>query len=409
MKQPKLFLSLCLCLCGILLPTYTLIAQSITLNMFKSDVSCAGMNNGNAGVEVIGGTEPFTFLWSTGAETSTIGNLGPGVYTVTVTDSNGQALNDGVSLDEVEPLEIDLVTTDGTCGDLGEIQAFVSGGIGPFQYIWSNGKIETEIRDLEQGEYSVTVSDRGACHTSVSESVIVYGEGLKLDGTFTRPSCVGATDGSISVSQTGGQMPVMFTWSDGTGTTSIDNLGAGEYSVSAVDAFGCTDGFVIFLQDPDELKVEVINQNNSLFAKVEGGNPSYKYEWSNGVTGSAVISNLETGEYFLTVTDSNGCSSDGVGEVLGPLSANLIAQIESFSMFPSLVQNELQVQLQLRQSENLSFDIFSTSGQLINSQKINGQHINLSIDNITNLQDGLYLMRISSDSGWSFTEKFIKQ
>ena len=204
-------------------------------------------------------------------------------------------------------------------------------------------------------------------------------------------------------------MPVNFTWNDGTVGTSIENLGAGTYSVSAVDAFGCTDGFVIFLEDPDELKVEVINQNNSLFAKVEGGNPSYEYEWSNGVTGSAVISNLETGEYFLTVTDSNGCSSDGVGEVLGPLSANTISQIESFSLYPSLVQHDLQVQLQLLQSENLSFDIFSTSGQLINSQQTMGQNINLGINNISNLQSGLYLLRISAESGWSFTEKFIKR
>jgi hypothetical protein len=392
-----------------LLPAYTLVAQSITLNMFKSDVTCAGMTNGNAGVEVIGGTEPFTYLWSTGAETSTIGNLGPGIYTVTVTDSDGEVLNDGVSLDELGPLEINLVTTDGTCGDLGTIQAFVTGGIGPFQYIWSNGKIETEIRDLEQGEYSVTVSDRGSCHTSESVSVNVFGDGLKLEGTFTRPSCVGATDGSISATQTGGQMPVNFMWSDGTITTSIDNLAAGTYSVSAVDAFGCTDGFVILLEDPDELIVEVINQNNSLFAKVEGGNPSYEYKWSNGVTGSAVISNLETGEYFLTVTDSNGCSSDGVGEILGPLSANTISQIESFSMFPSMVQNELQVRLQLKQSEKLSFDIYTLHGQLISSQKINGQIINLNINNVSNLQGGLYLMRISSDSGWSFIEKFIKQ
>ena len=77
--------------------------------MFKSDVTCAGMMNGNAGVEVQGGTEPFSFMWSTGAETSTIGNLSPGVYTVTVTDAAGEVVQNGISLNEIDPIMIDLI------------------------------------------------------------------------------------------------------------------------------------------------------------------------------------------------------------------------------------------------------------------------------------------------------------
>ena len=122
-----------------------------------------------------------------------------------------------------------------------------------------------------------------------------------------------------------------------------------------------------------------------------------------------MISNLATGEYYLTVTDNNGCMADDVGDVLGPLSAESIAQIESFQMFPSIVKDQLQVQLQLLQSEQISFDIFSTNGQLLNKQIVQGQNLNLSLNNILNLQSGLYFMRISSNEGWSFTEKFIKQ
>lgn len=410
MNQSKLTFFSIFCAIGILFPRFNLVAQSITLNMFKSDVSCAGMADGNAGVEVLGGLEPFTYLWSTGAETATIGNLNPGIYTVTVVDANGEELNNGVSLTEIDPISIGFQVTDGMCGDLGKIQAIITGGIGPFQYLWSNDKFESEIRNLEEGQYNLSVTDRGRCETVNEASVMVYGEGLKLSGEFVKPSCVGTSDGRISVSQTGGQMPIVYKWSDGTeSSTSLENLKAGTYSISAEDAFGCTDGFVVILDDPDALEVEVINQSNSLFAKVEGGNPSYEYQWSNGVTGSAVISNLETGEYFLTVTDSNGCEANSLGEVLGPLSAENIAQIEDFTLYPSIVQNELKINLQLQESENISFEIFSTNGQLISNQQNRGQHMNLPLENISNLPSGLFFLRISSETGWSFTEKFIKQ
>ena len=377
--------------------------------MFKADISCNGIADGNAGVEVSGGTPPYTYKWSTGAETSTIGNIGPGTYTVTVTDSNEIEAQNGVNLADISPVAIELIVTDGTCGNKGIIEAIVTGGIGPFQYAWSTGSFQTSIQDLEEGEYSLTVTDRGSCDISESTSVLVYGEGLQLSEEFTNPTCTEASDGKISISQTGGQDPIEYLWNDGSQGTSIENLKAGTYSISAQDALGCTDGFVIILRDPDELIVEIINQNNSLFARVEGGTPPYSYEWSNGVTGSAVISNLATGEYYLTVTDNNGCMADDVGDVLGPLSAESIAQIESFQMFPSIVKDQLQVQLQLLQSEQISFDIFSTNGQLLNKQIVQGQNLNLSLNNILNLQSGLYFMRISSNEGWSFTEKFIKQ
>lgn len=377
--------------------------------MFKADVSCAGMTDGNAGVAASGGVGPYTYLWSTGATTSTIGNLGPGTYTVTVTDNAGTVENNGVNLKDLDPIKVELNVTDGICGRLGKIAATVTGGIGPFQYDWNNGSFASEIQDLDEGEYSVTVTDRGSCDTPESAAVLVFGEGLALNASFLDPSCVGAMDGNIAVSQTGGQLPITYTWNNGNTSTTLENLGAGMYSISAVDALGCNDGFVIILRDPDQLVVELINQNNSLFAKVEGGNPPYKYEWSNGVTGSAVISNLASGEYYITVTDNNECEANDMADVLGPLSAADINEIESFQLFPNIVHSELNVQLRLLQSENVSFEIFSTNGQLLKSQEIYGQNINQGFSDLSNLQTGLFFLRISSDAGWSFTEKFIKQ
>lgn len=63
--------------------------QALNANVSAQDESSAAANNGSASANPYGGTWPYTFLWSTGATTSTISQLDAGVYTVTVTDANG--------------------------------------------------------------------------------------------------------------------------------------------------------------------------------------------------------------------------------------------------------------------------------------------------------------------------------
>ncbi len=409
MKLNLLFLRKTLGLFGLLFLSFHISAQSLSLNMFKSDISCAGLNDGNAGADVSGGQQPYTFLWSNNQQSQTISDLSPDVYIVTVTDATGNTISAGVNLPALDPISVELITEDGFCGDGGKIRAVVTGGVGPFQYIWSNNKIETEIRDLEQGVYSVTVTDRGECDIVESAEVIVNGEGLSLTSEFNLPSCVGDSDGMISISQTGGQMPIDYMWENGNLNTTRENISAGTYSIFAVDAYGCTDGIVIILPDPDLLEAEIINQNNSLFAKAEGGTPAYEYTWSNGITGSTVISNLEVGAYSLTIEDSKGCSAIAFGDILAPLSASDIVQIEKYTMYPSLVQNELNIQVDLKGSENLSFEIYSVQGQRLKSYSSNGQNIKQSITDLSALSTGLYILHVSSSAGWSFSDKFIKQ
>jgi len=409
MKLQPFHIGKILCFFGALLLSQSLCAQSLTVNMFKSDISCAGASDGNAGADVSGGIEPYLYIWSNNAETATIGNLGPNTYTVTITDAAGNTITNGVNLPEVEPLEVVLIAEDGKCGKLGKVRAEVSGGIGPYFYDWSNGKFEPEIRDVEQGTYDVTVTDRGRCPVEKTAEVIVHGEGLDLSAVFELPSCSGDADGWISISQTGGEMPIEYMWVDGPSGTNRENLESGTYSISAVDAFGCVDGMEIILPDRELLAVEIINQNNSLFAKVEGGTPSYEYSWSNGVTGSSVISNLETGEYSLTVEDSRGCISFGFGDVLGPLSTNGISAIEQFSLYPTLVHSELFLQLELSSSESISAEIYSLDGQSQKRKESEGQNIQFQFSDLDKLNTGLYLVKISSTSGWSFSEKFIKR
>lgn len=69
----------------------TAIAQpfALTVVVTKTDESAANLNDGQATATATGGTPALQFLWSTGATTAQIANLGPGLYFVTVSDANG--------------------------------------------------------------------------------------------------------------------------------------------------------------------------------------------------------------------------------------------------------------------------------------------------------------------------------
>jgi len=387
--------------------TPMLCAQELSLMMSKQEISCNGSTDGKASVFPSGGEAPYQYLWSNGETSQTILDIGPGTYEVTVTDANGLQGQNATGLLEIEPLALELIVTDGKCGKLGQIEAILSGGLGPFQYLWSDGSFGRQIKELEQGTYSLTITDRNACPIVESAGVLVFDD-LILSTDFVVPTCFGGDDGYISVSQTGGQQPVEYLWNDGSTETSIENLSAGTYSIFAVDAFGCTNGLVIQLDDIDELKVKLVEQNNSLYAEVEGGTPSYDYSWSNGVTGSAVISNLNSGEYGITVEDAKGCIADAKGEVLDPLNTGNIESLRSFALTPTLVTNDLALEIVLDNAQNVNYDIYSSNGFMILTSTSSESEARISFPNVKKLASGVYYVKVSSDQGWTFTDRFIK-
>jgi hypothetical protein len=90
------------------------IPAPLELNVIGVNATSSCNPNGSATAEVAGGLEPYTYLWSNGATTPGITNLDAGTYSVTVIDSNGDTENGSVTITNVEPLDLIVVTTDET-------------------------------------------------------------------------------------------------------------------------------------------------------------------------------------------------------------------------------------------------------------------------------------------------------
>ena len=294
------------------------VGASTNVSAFVSavNVSCNGGNNGFASASSsFGGTAPYSFAWSNGANTSTIFGLTAGTYEVTVTDINGCSGTASTTISEPPALLANASATNTSCGqNNGSASANASGGTPGYSYAWSNGGNTATITNLATGAYTVTVTDANGC--SVSQTVNVGNSGnISGNATATDVSCFGGNDGTATANGTSGTAPYSFSWSNGGNTQTITGLTAGTYGVTITDANGCTATTSATVNEPSSAvgvsasgtATTCGQSNGSASAAASGGTPGYTYAWSNGGSGSS-ISGLAAGTYTVTATDANGCS-----------------------------------------------------------------------------------------------------
>ena len=141
----------------------------------------------------------------------------------------------------------------------------------------------------------------------------------------TNVTCNGSTNGTSSISSTGGVGTLTYNWTPGNpigdGTASVTNLSAGTYSCTVTDANGCTALQTVTITQPNVLVSTITSQTNvSCFAGtngaasilVSGGTTAYSYNWTPGNPtgdGTTSVTNLSAGTYSCTITDANGCTA----------------------------------------------------------------------------------------------------
>lgn len=290
-------------------------------------VACFGGNTGSINLNVVGGTSPYTFLWSNGATTEDIAGLIAGSYSVTVTDANGCAAPANFTVTQ-PPSGLSAIgtTVNVTCfgGTNGSINLTASGGTAPYTYSWSNGASSEDLSGLSAGPYNVTVTDANAC-TFLQSFTINQPADIVTAALITNVSCAGGNNGSISLTPSGGTAPYAFLWSTGATSQNINSLSAGAYTVTITDNLGCQkiENYNVIV--PPSLVLSFIStpancngtNTGAINLSVSGGTSPYTYLWSNGAVTEDLVS-LVAGPYSITVTDANGCSGNGNTSISQP-------------------------------------------------------------------------------------------
>ncbi len=132
-----------------------------------SPVTCYGGSNGQATITAIGGNASYTYLWDNGETSAQAVSLNAGNHAVTVTDKLGYTSTCTVIIEEpkaaLSATSIIVNNVDCVVCNHGRIDISVSGGTGPYTFLWSNGSTNEDISELENGKYSVEIKDRNGC------------------------------------------------------------------------------------------------------------------------------------------------------------------------------------------------------------------------------------------------------
>lgn len=283
----------------------------------QTDVGCGSTNNGSATVSASGGTAPYQYLWTPGNLTGpTQSNLSVGTYTVSVVDAASCTGSTTVVIGQATILNLAMSSIPSTCGLAnGTASVIATGGSGTYSYTWSpaGGSAATTSGVVGGVTYTVNVTN-GSC--SGSNSILV-GASTAITATSNTvgANCV-ATDGSATVTPSGGAIPYSYVWSPtGGNSATANNLGSGPYSVLISDASGCSFTLPVNVPAIGGPTVTISNivgstcgQNNgSATANVAGGTSPYTYSWSPTGGGAATVNGVSAGTYTVSVTDASGC------------------------------------------------------------------------------------------------------
>ncbi len=250
-----------------------------------------------------------SYLWNNNSNTQTISTNTGGTYTVTVTDNNGCSASSTLSV-IILPLPVASISGNPiACADKNII---LNAGAGFANYLWSNGNTTQQINPVQNGNYTVMVTDNNNCSASTSVNVII------------NPLPVPVINGNAEICKNDTSHLVVigtfvsYLWSNSSSSSSISTIMPGIYTVSVTDINGCS-GSTSFAVAVNQLPTPHITGDTIVCygnpANLETDSGYNQYIWSNGNTGAAINTTMP-GTYIVTVTDGKGCTNSVSANVI---------------------------------------------------------------------------------------------
>ncbi|WP_242155022.1 LamG-like jellyroll fold domain-containing protein [Aestuariivivens sediminis] len=217
-------------------------------------------------------------------------------------------------------------------GSDGEATVDVTGGIGPFSYLWSNGQTTQNATGLPAGSHSVTVTDSNGCSTTCSVTITEPTPlGASITGQSNTLFCFDSPEGWVTAAGSGGVTPYTYRIDGGAfqSNATFSNQIGGNHTITVQDANGCTADVVVILTGPSEALIADVQLTDAncfepgskgVVVTGQGGNGGYEYR----MTGDASVSwtadgdfgGLLDGTYYFQVRDSEDCVSENVEVVI---------------------------------------------------------------------------------------------
>ena len=397
-------------------------------------VTCFDGNDGEVSVNVIGGTDPFLYNWSsiTNNSISTlslVSNLTSQMYYIDIIDSSGCLVSDSIFLSSNDTLLPNLSFDPVSCfgGDDGIAFANPSGGTAPYHYIWSvTGSTLSSSTGLSATPfgYVLFLTDDNGCSTinPGTSFTVPQPDSITMNVSVDNISCFLGTDGQILInSVTGAISPYSYLWSNGQTGTLANNLIAGSYTCTITDSIGCVDSSNVYqVNYPDELipSISITSNYNGLplscygdsdaelTASVTGGNVSYTYDWLdsayNSIGYNSSIDNLPAGVYSVIVTDNLGCSGTDLITIVNPDEIQISFSLSNFngSNISCFGNSDGSLNTSISGPTDINFSSIiwtDISGNLVSS-------INIENDTIlNNMVAGTYFISVSDINGCTAT------
>ncbi|MBK7667998.1 MAG: PKD domain-containing protein [Sphingobacteriaceae bacterium] len=312
-------------------PTFSLIPTSL-------NVTCNNTSNGSATITPnTAGT--YSYNWQPGNQsTSSISNLTPGIYTVTVSNACGSTTSAiTISLQPTPTLSISNPTA--CIGSTVNVTAATVGGSPTYSYTWSQGTSTTNLVNINAapGILTCTVTDSQGCQATSSTSITITNSSVS-NFLHSINSCKGiltTTNTSIGASQN--------LWYFGDGSTSTQTSPSYTYSLPGTYTISLVTNPIGGCKDSTSQSVTILNPTQSLYTftnvacdsivlitNTSIGATTYLWDFGDGNTstlvnpGSHGYSNL--GTYTITLITNPGSNCADTLKQIVTLSKNVISQ-----------------------------------------------------------------------------------
>lgn len=316
---------------------------TITVGNINVDVSAVSANVCSGSSTTITATGATNYSWSpatdldatTGATvTATPAVVGSITYTVTgtsgtCTDTAMITITSGNIVASITPSTVSICP-----GGTASLSASGAGAGGTYTWTPNGGTMNPSagntanitVSPAATDTYTLTANSTGGCSDTAMITVNVGGPTATIT-SYADATC-GASDGTATVSASGGTGTYIYSWSPSGGSTATGaNLAAGTYTVT-VSSGGCSDTAMVVIGSIGGPIASISSYTNttcgtstgSATASATGGNGTYTYAWSPIGTTNASVTNMSAGTFTVTVT-SGGCSDTAmvvIGTTNGP-------------------------------------------------------------------------------------------